>query len=457
MNVTRARLLPFALLLMIFTFLVSIPIYAQYAGGEGTESDPWKITSVEQLQSIADNPDAHFILIADINASSTADWNDGLGFEPIGDFWGTRFSGSLNGNGFSITGLTIKLENQNYVGLFGVVQNGGLKNIILKDVEINGRNNTGGLAGSLVDGSVLNSAVSGTITGNDYTGGLIGSMDQSTVQQSYTNASISGETQVGGLAGLSYISDIYSSYSHSVINGQSYVGGLVGVVTSFGYDSDDESSVMYGTYAAGPVNGDEYTGGLIGEVEWIVLTKSAQSSEESNSDSNSVLTSYWDIEMSGQAGAVSNDMRWEGFRIDTSGASTSAMYQQSTYEGWDFDEVWAISEGESYPWLQKLGMPVSNELEPHHADLPRSVELHQNYPNPFNPVTVIEYQLPVSSDVTLEVFDLTGRRVAVLVDELRPAGQNRISFNASGLSSGVYLYRLSAGELIRTRKMIMVK
>jgi hypothetical protein len=102
-------------------------------------------------------------------------------------------------------------------------------------------------------------------------------------------------------------------------------------------------------------------------------------------------------------------------------------------------------------------MPVSNELEPHHADLPRSVELHQNYPNPFNPVTVIEYQLPVSSDVTLEVFDLTGRRVAVLVDELRPAGQNRISFNASGLSSGVYLYRLSAGELIRTRKMILVK
>jgi len=86
MNVTRARLLPFALLLMIFTFLVSIPIYAQYAGGEGTESDPWKITSVEQLQSIADNPDAHFILIADINASSRQTRTTGWALSRLGIF-----------------------------------------------------------------------------------------------------------------------------------------------------------------------------------------------------------------------------------------------------------------------------------------------------------------------------------------------------------------------------------
>ena len=76
--------------------------------------------------------------------------------------------------------------------------------------------------------------------------------------------------------------------------------------------------------------------------------------------------------------------------------------------------------GESTPLKQ---LSVSNEPESHHADLPRSVELHQNYPNPFNPVTVIGYQLPVSSDVTLEVFDVTGRRVAVLVDGPQQAGR----------------------------------
>ena len=85
MSVTRSRLLSFTLLLLMFTFLVTIPIYAQHAGGEGTESDPWQIATVKQLQAIANNPDAHFILTADIDASATADWNDGLGFEPIGD------------------------------------------------------------------------------------------------------------------------------------------------------------------------------------------------------------------------------------------------------------------------------------------------------------------------------------------------------------------------------------
>jgi len=90
-----------------------------------------------------------FILTADIDASATADWNDGLGFEPIGDT-NSRFTGSLDGNGFSITGLTIKRENQNYVRLFAVVQNGGLRKIILTDMEITGRNNTGGLAGMVL-------------------------------------------------------------------------------------------------------------------------------------------------------------------------------------------------------------------------------------------------------------------------------------------------------------------
>jgi len=102
-------------------------------------------------------------------------------------------------------------------------------------------------------------------------------------------------------------------------------------------------------------------------------------------------------------------------------------------------------------------LPVSNEPKPHHADLPSSVELHQNYPNPFNPVTVIGYRLSVRSEVRLEVFDITGRRVAFLVNERQSAGQHQVSFNASTLSSGVYLYRLTTGELIRTRKMILIK
>ncbi len=84
-------------------------------------------------------------------------------------------------------------------------------------------------------------------------------------------------------------------------------------------------------------------------------------------------------------------------------------------------------------------------------------ELHQNYPNPFNPVTIIGYQLPAQTDVRLEVFDVLGRRAAVLVDEVQPAGRHSTSFDASNLASGVYIYRLQAGNHVKSRQMMLIK
>jgi hypothetical protein len=81
----------------------------------------------------------------------------------------------------------------------------------------------------------------------------------------------------------------------------------------------------------------------------------------------------------------------------------------------------------------------------------------QNYPNPFNPTTVISYQLPVSVDVTLKVYDLLGNDVATLVDEYRPAGNYKIEWDATGLSSGIYFYKLQAGSFIETMKMVLLR
>jgi hypothetical protein len=89
--------------------------------------------------------------------------------------------------------------------------------------------------------------------------------------------------------------------------------------------------------------------------------------------------------------------------------------------------------------------------------LPEIFNLSQNYPNPFNPSTVISYQLPISGSVTLKVYDLLGREVVTLVNEEKPAGSYEVSFNASQLSSGVYLYRLSSGSFIETKKMTIIK
>jgi len=95
--------------------------------------------------------------------------------------------------------------------------------------------------------------------------------------------------------------------------------------------------------------------------------------------------------------------------------------------------------------------------------LPDDLELHQNYPNPFNPTTVVRYGLTAVSDVKLAVYDLLGREVAVLVDDRKAPGIHEVTFDArrpggqaTGLASGVYLYRLTAGNSTTTRKMLLV-
>ena len=98
----------------------------------------------------------------------------------------------------------------------------------------------------------------------------------------------------------------------------------------------------------------------------------------------------------------------------------------------------------------------SNEIEVN-INLPTRFQLEQNYPNPFNPVTVIKYQLPNKSLVTLKVFDILGKEVESLVDEEKDAGYYQLSFNASSLSSGIYLYTLQTGSNIATKKMILLK
>jgi hypothetical protein len=93
----------------------------------------------------------------------------------------------------------------------------------------------------------------------------------------------------------------------------------------------------------------------------------------------------------------------------------------------------------------------------HNGNVPYEFVLSQNYPNPFNPSTVISYQLPISGNVALKVYDLLGREVATLVNEEKPAGTYEVAFDASQLSSGVYLYRLSSGSFIETKKMTIIK
>jgi hypothetical protein len=116
----------------------------------------------------------------------------------------------------------------------------------------------------------------------------------------------------------------------------------------------------------------------------------------------------------------------------------------------------------SDPNRQQITMPVKiSVVDPtsieNSDDLPAQVSLNQNYPNPFNPATTISFELPQSAPVQLRVYDVTGRVVATLINEVRSAGEHQAVFDASALTSGVYVYELRTPESTITRKMMLIK
>jgi enterochelin esterase family protein len=92
-----------------------------------------------------------------------------------------------------------------------------------------------------------------------------------------------------------------------------------------------------------------------------------------------------------------------------------------------------------------------------HFDFPKKFELYQNYPNPFNPTTTIKFSLPVFGEVTLTIYNTLGEEVTILFSAPLPSGSHSVKWDASDLASGVYLYKLEAGEYVETRKMVLIK
>jgi hypothetical protein len=108
-------------------------------------------------------------------------------------------------------------------------------------------------------------------------------------------------------------------------------------------------------------------------------------------------------------------------------------------------------------WSRPLSEVLTGVDARNAAAIPEEFSLIQNYPNPFNPATVISYHLPVLSDVKLAIYDLLGREVAVLVNEKMDAGVHEVRFEASALPSGMFFYRLNAGDFVQTKRLVFLK
>jgi hypothetical protein len=121
------------------------------------------------------------------------------------------------------------------------------------------------------------------------------------------------------------------------------------------------------------------------------------------------------------------------------------LYSQSFF-GWTVEK-----------WTYTGTLPSFTGVEPIGETIPDGFRLEQNYPNPFNPTTKIEFALPRTENVVLTVYDLLGREVEVLVNEEKPAGSYRVTFDAKGIPSGAYFYQLKSGSLNVTKSMVVVK
>ena len=245
--------------------------YYPFAGGTGSETDPYQIETAEQLSLLAVNVNngtnydgSYFKQTADIDLS--AYW-----WTPIGSSSSIYFAGNYDGGGHTISGLFT--QSGSYRGLFGytygtmtsVSPNGlYIRNIGITDSNIQGSQYTGAVIGYAIYTSVSNCYNTGTIVGGSYTGGIVGRADSyASISNCYNTGKVSGTSNVGGIAGYSAMT-LSTSYNKGNISGSSYVGGIVGAKAA---------GNVRNTYNTGSVSGTANgVGGIVGYISsssWI--------------------------------------------------------------------------------------------------------------------------------------------------------------------------------------------
>jgi hypothetical protein len=304
---------------------------AQPPGG-GTSVNPWQISQLNHLDWMRRNiwvstSGQYYKLMNDIDASVTASWNGGGGFEPIPVNVGDNSVVVFDGNNKVIRNLTIKAPNNKIgAGLFKSFGIGWLvKNLGLENVAVAGAYNyVGGLVGRN-GGTISGCYVIGSVSVEpnlSSVGGLVGRNEyRGTVTKCYVIGSVRGAYAdiVGGLVGENN-GRIIDCYSAATVTRGLQVGGLVGHNMALG--------TVTRCYATGRVSGGSYTGGLTGYIPNMPL-------------SGSVRSSYWDKQTSGQSMSAGG-----------TGRSTAQMKRRTTFVGWDFSNIWRITEGLTYPSLR---------------------------------------------------------------------------------------------------------
>lgn len=337
-------------------------IFAQFAGGIGTETDPYIILNAGHLNNVRDFPDSWFRQEADIDFNFPP--NDSFSnWEPIcGNNTGIRFTGHYNGNGFVIKNLNVISVGHTNVGLFGYIGEDGtgatsIRNLGLLNITVIGGRGTGALVGRVTGNQntqIENCYVDGgNVYGEGATGGLVGSnnsyMTNASAAESFrpvifkcwtrVNVSLAhdeapGKDKFGGIAGCNQKGLISNSYARGNVNvpGGIRIGGLAGCIELRG--------ILIDSYSTGQVSaGDatELVGGLVGMVGM-------------GRNKGTVSNSYWDKNSSGITQSAGG-----------TGLTTTEMKTADSYPRWDFIFTWQLNELENdqYPVIIDIRNPVT--------------------------------------------------------------------------------------------------
>ncbi len=435
------------------------------SAGNGSEEHPYQIANLNNLYWIAASSARwgfHFIQTSDIDASETANWFDGSGWNRIGTST-AYFTGTYNGQDHIISGLRINRSGTDDIGLFGYIVEAVIENLGLTFVNVTGRDNVGALVGLAGDGSLVNNCYStGIIKGRNLVGGLVG-QNLSVTMNSYSLADVIGTNdRIGGLVGANWgDSLIMYSYSAGTVSGYTYVGGLVGI--------NSVGNLVSNSYSHAVVQGINYVGGLSGSVNRSRIEYSYSTGSVSGSNAGGLtgtiydagegfadVVNYWNIETSGQA----NSSMGEGRTTD----HMTYPYSAHSFFEWDFVDIWAADMGYDvnwgYPYLRDdITVAVDNELIA--VTPPITVS---NYPNPFNPETTIAFSLSRdTASLSLYIYNSRGQLIRKLITET-PCTQGEYqvvwdgkNYAGKSVASGLYFYRVSTPENNKTSKMLLLK
>ena len=360
-----------------------------FAGGTGTESDPYLISTARQLAGLAywtniststtyNGSGVYYRQTADIDVS--AYWWDAIGTNASSTYY---FQGHYDGDGHTVSGIYTQPGSSttyNYQGLFGYVRGTSSTNraeisnvgVINSNIQgyiyvggiaggdyytditncyntasVSGTGTVGGVIGSNAYSSIVsNSYNTGTVTGSNNVGGVVGQSFSSTVSNSYNTGSVTGSSSAGGVVGSTNSSTVSNSYNNGTVTGTGSVGGVVGA----------NFSTVSNSYNTGSVTGSGYLGGVVGQnfstVENCYYGGGCPSS----------VGGINGADVDGQAeylGTITTDAKTESWY-----GSSSTVTWNSSYP-WDFTDTWGITQyaNDGYPYLLGVGNIVPDNTD----------------------------------------------------------------------------------------------